>query len=129
MKARVASVPRSAKCRSNHSQGGQALSAAAAGPKSSRQIFPQGLSINGRPVHWIECKCYYGSATHGVHGDLSLQRLDSDYIARWGPGAVVFGFGYCEALHINDNVLLLDSSTLDLPELHAHLESFFESAP
>lgn len=74
------------------------------------------VQINGQKVTWIDCKCYYGSASMGVVGKTSLQRVRHDYSKQWGPGAVIFAFGYCESFNL-EGVLLLDSTGLDLTRL------------
>jgi hypothetical protein len=80
------------------------------------------VSINGHKVTWIDCKCYYGSASMGVHGKTSLQRLRHDYSKKWGPGAVIFAFGFCEGFEL-DGVLLLDGTPLEMIALHELLEN------
>lgn len=80
--------------------------------------------INGVKVTWIDCKCYYGSGCMGIHGKTSLQRVSVDYSNKWGPGAVIFAFGFCESFEL-DGVLLLDDSNLD----KTTLETLLENAP
>jgi len=72
--------------------------------------------INGQKVKWIDCKCYYGSAGMGIYGRKSLQRVSQDYNEKFGPGAVIFAFGYCESFDAlrESGVLLLDGSPLDM---------------
>lgn len=87
-------------------------------------ILQEDVFINGQKVCWIDCKCYYGSASMGIHGKTSLQRVSQDYSKMWGPGAVIFAFGFCESFAL-DGVLLLDASPLDM----APLDELLYNAP
>lgn len=80
-------------------------------------LLEDGVLINGQKVNWIDCKCSYGSASMGIYGKTSLQRVSQDYAMRWGPGAVIFAFGFCEGLTLG-NALLLDCTPLDLTKLN-----------
>lgn len=81
-------------------------------------VLTSDTNINGIKVRWIDCKAYYGSGSMGIVGDGSLQRIVSDYANVYGPGAVVFSFGYCSALHEKlPDILLLDHTPLDLSDL------------
>ena len=74
--------------------------------------------INGIKIKWIDCKAYYGSGSMGIVGEGSEQRIASDYTNVYGPGAVVFSFGYCCQLSEQfPDILLLDHSPLDLSDL------------
>ena len=84
-------------------------------------FVPSNLVINGVPINWIDCKCYYGSATFGIFGGTSLQRVAKDYTARWGPGAVIFAFGFCDEFKV-DGLSVLDCSPLDMTDLNEFLD-------
>ena len=79
--------------------------------------------INGQKVSWIDCKCYYGSASMGVYGERSLQRVGQDYPEKFGPGAIIFAFGFCEALKVEGSAVLLDGTHLDMTSLDVLLAS------
>ena len=43
------------------------------------------------------------------------------YNIKWGQGALVFAFGFCERLNVN-GALLLDAHPLDLDELYLDMQ-------
>lgn len=73
------------------------------------------LFINGEKIAWIDCKCSYGAKANYFRRQ--MQEQVDKYTERWGKGALVFAFGFCDA-HTLDNVLVLDASPLDLSELY-----------
>lgn len=84
-------------------------------------VFDQNaLHINGHPIAWLDCKCFYGSSCSAftLH---SLSEQASRFNKKFGPGALVFAFGFSEGLHI-DSTLLLDAIPLDLAKLLSALE-------
>lgn len=83
------------------------------------------LYINGKRVHWIECKAFYGAAMFTSRGDernvpvAKVKRTAERYVASFGPGAFVFRQGYNRHLQNfigSRHVTLLDATPLDLEE-------------
>lgn len=79
------------------------------------------LTINGRPVQWIEVKSFYGAGVG--EGDrvkswiwtLAIEKQIKKYVARYGPdGAVIFNKGYSESMRgrLPECVMLLDAATI-----------------
>ena len=60
--------------------------------------------INGRKIHWIDAKNYYGCSS----GFLFMKGKEQarKYILRWGEGALCYALGYSEEFHM-DNVLAM----------------------
>ena len=77
-------------------------------------LFRSPVIIDGRPVYWLDAKAYplYGSKLVAA----SLAKQAKKYLARFGPGAMVFGGGLmCGAQVSSDpgeksRLLLLDGS-------------------
>ncbi|GIQ82568.1 protein of unknown function with TPD sequence-motif [Kipferlia bialata] len=72
------------------------------------------VTINGHPVHWVDAKCFYGA-------DLPLpkksaQKQAARYTKHFGPGAIVYMRGFCDALDV-PGALLLDATPLDLSRM------------
>jgi hypothetical protein len=78
-------------------------------------LFPSKLTINGFEVAWLDCKCFYGNASTALTSSKMAQQA-LKYNNRFGPGAIVFAFGFCSALDIKD-VTILDASQMDLSSL------------
>eukprot|EP00536_Pseudo-nitzschia_multiseries_P013011 jgi/Psemu1/210285/e_gw1.529.1.1 len=80
------------------------------------------LDINGVPIHWIDCKAYYG--TNQRLGIKKTKQQMSRYIDHWGSGAIVYMQGFSEAIEMKNCTLLnahgiLDRETLSrLEEKH-----------
>ena len=72
-------------------------------PINTPDFLIQGnLSINGKEIHWIDAKNYYGSNSWKVK--YSIKKQTQKYIDEWGSGAVIFSLGFTEGLRISDNV-------------------------
>lgn len=70
------------------------------------------VMINSRPVNWIECKVFYGSASLANDPRVPMGRLGKTvtrYNEAFGPGAIVFGLGFCADLetHLSSALLLI----------------------
>lgn len=60
------------------------------------------LFINGKQIHWIDAKNFYGSNSWKVK--YSIKKQTKKYIDTWGSGAVIFSLGFTEGLYISSNV-------------------------
>ena len=60
------------------------------------------LFINGKQIHWIDAKNFYGSNSWKVK--FSIKKQTKKYIDEWGSGAIIFSLGFTEGLTINNNV-------------------------
>ena len=81
-------------------------------------LFLKPVKIQGKQVHWIDCKMFYGSAMmaskrHIPNG--KLEKTADRYASHFGgKGAFVFGRGFCHDLRpLIRNAVLLDSAPLD----------------
>jgi hypothetical protein len=84
--------------------------------------------INGRKIHWIDCKGYYGFGWHKFDKRMIQSRLIAQaekYTAAFGFGAIVYRCGFSPSLvkPLEESALLLDASVcvntavLDEPSL------------
>ncbi|KAL6054236.1 TPD domain-containing protein [Balamuthia mandrillaris] len=78
-------------------------------------VLLDSVSINSKPVRWIEAKNFFGADLPFPQRDIHKQL--SRYCSTWGPGAVIFSLGYCESFQVPEGVMLLDASVLDLSSL------------
>lgn len=88
--------------------------------------FDPPITINGRTVGWIDAKMLYASCVLQDKNFMPESRLPSiaaKYNAAFGPGAFVFGSGFCDGLRDTVPALLLDSSPLDLERITSVIES------
>eukprot|EP00884_Botryococcus_braunii_P014913 jgi/Botrbrau1/23422/Bobra.0051s0065.2 len=69
------------------------------------------IMLKGRLVHWIDSKAAFGSPK--LH-DQQMEQQYRKYIDRFGPGAVIYWFGYVLELQTEgpEDLLLLDSFPL-----------------
>lgn len=87
-------------------------------------LFLQPVLINGRTVHWIECKAYYGSAmlsSEKKYRKLPVNKVQAQldrYTKAYGPGAVLFLGGFHSKIKITGS-LILDATPLDLTAIDA----------
>jgi hypothetical protein len=85
-------------------------------------VFCDNFYINGLPVKWLDCKCFYGSASCLLTIE-SLESQAAKYNKKFGFGAYLFAFGFCESLSLFvENTMLLDATPLDLADLIAFIE-------
>eukprot|EP01038_Epipyxis_sp_PR26KG_P006668 gene6668-9150_t len=56
------------------------------------------LSINGIKVHWIDCKCFYGSTQSSTFMKQLQKQVAKYNIAFGGPGAIIYKLGFSENL-------------------------------
>ncbi len=73
------------------------------------------VTINGKPIAWIDAKHYYGASVDFQRRKTTKQM--KRYIEEWGMGAIVFRHGFSEKLYI-PGTILLDSSQLNLEKLN-----------
>lgn len=63
------------------------------------------IGVCGRIVNWIDSKASFGDEyNHRVQGIQQFQR----YVNRFGPGLVIYWFGFVDELNDHPDVLLLD---------------------
>ena len=67
------------------------------------------IRINNTDVHWIECKNYYGTTIPKLVNRLGFIRAALKYKAAFGPGLMIFGFGFNKDLPKIDGVLYADA--------------------
>ena len=89
------------------------------------------VAINGRLVHWIEVKHFYGAGTiprDETSACGSIPSKSRKYVAQFGSGAFVFAYGCCDALYsaMAEGVMVLDERVLlaFLGPLHAQLRTW-----
>eukprot|EP00250_Pteridium_aquilinum_P005612 c15684_g1_i1 orf=41-973(+) len=64
------------------------------------------IAVKGRIVNWIDSKASFGDeCSHKNQAELQFQR----YVNRFGPGMVIYWFGFVDELNNHPDVLLLDS--------------------
>lgn len=76
------------------------------------------VRINGRRVHWLDAKAYFGPAAFTRQGKQTFRmwlkktrEQAKRYDERFGPGAMVFALGYCTQLaSLLPQTLLLDAA-------------------
>ena len=71
--------------------------------------------INGQPVKWIDCKCYYGSS-QSKHFHSRLEKQIARYNVEFGGrGAICYRLGFSKELasELKDSALLLDRGLLN----------------
>jgi len=63
-------------------------------------------AVDGRVVHWIDSKATYGDESSHLN-----QYMDQyqQYVNRYGPGMVIYWFGYTGELQDDENLLLRES--------------------
>lgn len=70
--------------------------------------FPQGVIINGKKLHWIDAKNYYGGNASYVYGTISKQ--SDKYTKMYGSGGFIFKQGFSEALSQRVDALFMEWS-------------------
>lgn len=94
--------------------------------------FEPPISINGRVVAWIDAKMLYASHVLRNKKFMPENRLEataSKYNAAFGPGAFVFGSGFCGALKDDVSAILLDSTPLNMNRITSIIESDQSNSP
>ena len=92
------------------------------------------ILINGKVVHWVECKHFYGSSLFSdittplpfenpnLHVEVTtlakqpmfeVRKKMHRYVEHYGPGAVVFSHGFSRDLDYGEDVLILDWSVIN----------------
>lgn len=63
------------------------------------------IGVRGRMVNWIDSKASFGDEhIHKTQGSDQFQ----SYVNRFGPGMVIYWFGYIDELNDNPDILLMD---------------------
>jgi hypothetical protein len=65
--------------------------------------------INDRKINWIDAKNFYGTKIPFIKDKIKKQTLK--YLNKWGPGCIVFNYGFNENLKFT-NILFLDYFSL-----------------
>ena len=60
--------------------------------------------INGKVIKWLEIKNFYGSNTK--YFKKKVQNQVDKYYKEWGPGCIVFRYGFNETLKFNNNLII-----------------------
>ena len=87
--------------------------------------FDPPVRINGRSISWMDAKMLYASYMLRHKKFMPENRLvqtAEKYSKLFGPGAFVFGNGYCLALEQEVPALLLDSTPLDMTVIDSVVE-------
>ena len=89
-------------------------------------IVPFGVYVNGgsgfRVVNWIDSKAMFGDRESHVEDNLlQLQ----GYVNRFGPGMVIYWFGYIKSLNTDPDILMMDR----FPEQICKMEQVLPVAP
>jgi|TARA_B110000977_G_scaffold201091_1_gene294091 hypothetical protein len=67
-------------------------------------LLKQPIDIEGVPVHWIECKNYYASTEQKIAKKQAFIKSAVKYQQHYGPGIMVFGFGFNKDIPIPQGV-------------------------
>lgn len=84
--------------------------------------FSPPIRINGKPVAWVDMKMLYASYVLrkiSFMPECKLGATAEKYSRAFGPGAFVFGNGFCRALQDDVDALFLDATPLDMSTIHA----------
>ena len=72
-------------------------------------VVPFGVYVNGgnefRVVNWIDSKAMFGDRESHVNDNLSQLQ---GYVNRFGPGMVIYWFGYIDSLNTDPDILMVD---------------------
>jgi hypothetical protein len=71
--------------------------------------LPLPVGLNNAPVCWVESKALFGDPW--AHAEYSKSQYQP-YINRYGPGAVVYWYGFVDELQGIDGLQILDGDTL-----------------
>ncbi|KAJ1472167.1 hypothetical protein T484DRAFT_1841499 [Baffinella frigidus] len=92
-------------------------------------LFTEPTFINGRRIHWLDCKAFYGSPNI-LSVCASLAEQARKYGERWGPGGFVFACGFAENLAVECPTgapILLGTACLDMRQVRALVEAHLGS--
>jgi len=67
-------------------------------------LLKKPITIDGKKVHWIECKNYYATTEKKVANKLGFMKTALKYRKRYGTGVMVFGFGFNKDIVIPEGV-------------------------
>mmetsp|Transcript_15038 Transcript_15038/g.27077 ORF Transcript_15038/g.27077 Transcript_15038/m.27077 type:complete len:125 (-) Transcript_15038:193-567(-) len=62
------------------------------------------ISVENRVVSWIDSKASFGDPISHTKNTAQMQQ----YVDRYGPGMVIYWFGYVSDLETNDDVYITD---------------------
>ena len=82
-----------------------------AGVKTPDALFRRPVQIAGHPVRWIDSKALFGSPYEIKKG---YQKQFKPYIERFGPGAVVYWFGYVRPEKEWKDLMIIDERLEEL---------------
>lgn len=86
--------------------------------------FDPPICVNGGSVAWIDAKMFYASFEHRHQmPESGLHATAAKYNRAFGPGAFVFGSGFCDGLAACVPALLLDATPLEMAHIDAVIES------
>jgi hypothetical protein len=75
--------------------------------KTPDALLSKPIQTNGMSIHWIESKASFGDE---VEIRKNTKRQLRAYTELFGPGMVVYWFGFIESVHPPKNVLIVDDS-------------------
>lgn len=105
----------------------QRASAAGVNPGLTPDLtFNPPIRINGHEVAWIDAKMLYASYMFRKKNFMPEKRLQATadkYSRAFGPGAFVFGSGFCHGLEAEVPALFLDATPLDMSRINSVVES------
>ena len=81
------------------------------GVKTPDALFRRSIEIAGHSVRWIDSKALFGDPYEIKRG---YQKQFKPYIERFGPGAVVYWFGYVRPEREWNGLLIIDESLEEL---------------
>lgn len=79
-------------------------------PKTPDFLLDEPLNVRGTEVHWIESKATFGDA-HEIHKNLKSQL--NPYREMFGPGMVIYWFGFIHPTPLTDGILIESRDILD----------------
>jgi hypothetical protein len=88
--------------------------------------FEPPIRINNRDIAWVDAKMLYASymfRRKNFMPETRLQATADKYTNAFGPGAFVFGSGFCRGLEAEVHALFLDSTPLDMSRINSVVES------
>ena len=74
-------------------------------------LFRDLVTIQGHQARWIECKSFTGASLPTLKHNILCQL--EKYVHHWGPGAVIFRYGYVDDFPVPSSVLRLDAGPFE----------------
>lgn len=72
-------------------------------------LLDKPTKLGGRTVNWVESKASFGDDKE-VMRDFNKQL--SDYVHHFGPGIVVYAYGFIDGLSVHEKILIADANLL-----------------